>query len=82
MIAKFLITDENGRAYLTSEDFIFAFDPDPERQPQASAFWPLLEGEAEVVIQEAQKREVDDEGFKYVGVAGVDGAEDRSCRSG
>jgi hypothetical protein len=71
-IDEFWITDEQGRAYLTNQDFEFAFDPDPARQPQASAFWPLLEGTEKVVIQDAQKREVDDRVFKYVGVAGVD----------
>ena len=71
-IDEFWITDERGRAYLTNQDFTFTFDPDPARQPQASAFWPLLEGTEEVVIQEAQKREVDDRVFKYVGVAGID----------
>jgi hypothetical protein len=71
-IDEFWITDERGRAYLTNEDFAFTFDPDPSKQPQASAFWPLLEGASEVVIQDAQKREVDDRVFKYVGVAGID----------
>jgi hypothetical protein len=71
-IEEFWITDADGRAYLTNTGIEFAFDPDPAVQPQASAFWPLLTGEAEVVIQEAQKREIDDRVFKYVGVAGVD----------
>ena len=71
-IDEFWITDEHGRAYLTNQDFEFTFDPDPARQPQASAFWPLLEGKTAVVIQDAQKREVDDRVFKYVGVAGID----------
>ena len=71
-IDEFWITDERGRAYLTNQDFDFTFDPDPARQPQASAFWPLLEGTEEVVIQDAQKREVDNRVFKYVGVAGID----------
>jgi hypothetical protein len=71
-IDEFWITDERGRAYLTNQDFTFTFDPDPARQPQASAFWPLLEGTEKVVIQDAQKREVDDRVFKYVGVAGID----------
>jgi hypothetical protein len=71
-IDEFWITDERGRAYLTNQDFTFTFDPDPARQPQASAFWPLLEGSEKVVIQDAQKREVDDRVFKYVGVAGID----------
>ena len=72
-IDEFWITDQQGRAYLTNQDLTFTFDPDPVRQPQASAFWPLLEGEAVVVVQDAQKREIDDRVFKYVGVAGVDG---------
>ena len=71
-IDEFWITDETGRAYLTNEDFEFTFLADPEQAPQASAFWPLLTGEKKVVIQEARKREVDDQVFKYVGVAGVD----------
>jgi hypothetical protein len=71
-IEEFWITDADGRAYLTNTGIEFAFDPDPAAQPQASAFWPLLTGEAEVVVQEAQKREIDDRIFKYVGVAGVD----------
>ena len=71
-IDEFWITDETGRAYLTSEDVAFTFVNDPEAQPQASAFWPLIEGGKDVVIQEARKREIDDRVFKYVGVAGVD----------
>jgi hypothetical protein len=71
-IDEFWITDEGGRAYLTSEDVAFTFVNNPEEQPQASAFWPLLEGETDVVIQEARRREIDDRVFKYVGVAGVD----------
>jgi hypothetical protein len=71
-IDEFWITDETGRAYLTSEDVDFTFVKDPEEQPQASAFWPLIEGGEDVVIQEARRREIDDRVFKYVGVAGVD----------
>lgn len=71
-IDEFWITDQTGRAYLTNQDFEFTFVADPDTEPQASAFWPLLTGEKDVVIQEARKREVDDRVFKYVGVAGVD----------
>ncbi len=71
-IDEFWITDETGRAYLTNEDVAFTFVNDPQEQPQASAFWPLIEGTRDVVIQEARKREIDDRVFKYVGVAGVD----------
>jgi hypothetical protein len=51
---------QKSRNYLTNEDFTFTFVPDPEKERQASAFWPLLTGEKDVVIQEARKREVDD----------------------
>ena len=50
----------------------FTFSPDPEEQPQASLFWPLLTDEEEAVVQEAREREIDDRLFKYVGVGGVD----------
>lgn len=69
---EFWVTDPSGHAYLHSAPEIdFTFSPDPRVQRQASAFYPLLKGE-EVVIQRAQKREVDDRHFKYVGVTGVD----------
>ena len=50
----------------------FTFSPDAAKQPQASAFWPLIAGTKDVVIQAARKRETDNRIFKYVGVAGVD----------
>ena len=50
----------------------FTFSPDPANQPQASAFWPLIDGSKKIIIQEARKREIDDKVFKYVGVAGID----------
>ena len=71
-IQEFWITDSKGHAYLTNTGVDFTFSPDPKKQPQASAFWPLLTGAKEVVIQEARKRESDDRVFKYVGVAGID----------
>ena len=72
VIDEFWITDPEGHAVLTNTDVSFTFSPDPARQPQASAFWPLLTGEKEVVIQKAEKREIDDQIYKYVGVAGID----------
>jgi HAMP domain-containing protein len=73
VLDEFWITDETGHAYLhTSPGIDFTFDPDPEEQPQAHFFYPLLEQEDGVVIQEARKREVDDRTFKYVGVSGID----------
>jgi len=70
---EFWVTDPGGHAYLHSVPGIdFTFSPDPREQRQASAFWPLLGDERKVVIQRAQRREVDDRVFKYVGVSGVD----------
>ena len=75
------ITDGEGLAYITTvrnadgAPVPFRFSPDPEVQPQASAFHPLLSSDPEsddVVAQGAQVREIDNEVFKYVGVAGVD----------
>jgi hypothetical protein len=69
---EFWITDSSGHAYLTNTGVDFTFSPDPTKQPQASAFWPLINGGKKIVIQEARKREIDNRVFKYVGVAGVD----------
>jgi HAMP domain-containing protein len=72
-IDEFWVTDPSGHAYLHSLPGVdFTFSPDPREQRQASAFWPLLKGDRKVVIQRAQRREVDDRVFKYVGVSGVD----------
>jgi hypothetical protein len=71
-IQEFWITDSSGHAYLTNTGVDFTFSPDPAKQPQASAFWPLIAGSKEVVIQNARRREIDDRVFKYVGVAGID----------
>ena len=90
VVQEFWITDSAGHAYLTNTGIDFTFTPDPAKQPQASAFWPLITGGEKIVIQAARKREIDNRVFKYVGVAGVDkprivqvgvGAEDLpSCR--
>jgi hypothetical protein len=71
-IEEFWITDSSGRAYLTNTGIDFTFSPDSAKQPQASAFWPLIAGTKDVVIQNARKREIDNRVFKYVAVAGVD----------
>ena len=71
-VEEFWITDSSGHAYLTNTGVDFTFSPDPNKQPQASEFWPLITGARKVVIQSARKREIDDRVFKYVGVAGVD----------
>lgn len=67
------ITDDKGHAYLrTKAEVDFTFSPDPQKQPQAHIFWPLLTGQRRSVVQEARRREVDTQVFKYAGVAGVD----------
>ena len=73
-VQEFWITDSTGHAYLTNTGVDFTFSPDPAKQPQASAFWPLIDGSKDVVIQGARKREIDNQIFKYVGVSGVDKA--------
>jgi hypothetical protein len=70
-IQEFWITDSVGHAYLTNTGIDFRFSPDATKQPQASTFWPLIDGSKIIVIQAARKREIDDQVFKYVGVAGV-----------
>jgi hypothetical protein len=71
-IQEFWITDSAGHAYLTNAGIDFTFSADAAKQPQASAFWPLITGAKKIVIQAARKREIDNKIFKYVGVAGVD----------
>jgi hypothetical protein len=72
VVQEFWITDSAGHAYLTNTGIDFTFTPDAAKQPQASAFWPLITGGEKIVIQAARKREIDNRVFKYVGVAGVD----------
>jgi hypothetical protein len=69
---EFWITDSTGRVYLTNTGVDFTFSPDSTKQPQASAFWPLIDGSKKIVVQDGRKREIDNKAFKYVGVAGVD----------
>jgi len=71
-IEEFWITDSSGHAYLTNTGIDFTFSSDPAKQPQASAFWPLITRAKTVVVQNARKREIDNKIFKFVGVAGVD----------
>jgi hypothetical protein len=73
-IQEFWITDSAGHAYLSNTGVDFTFSPDPAKQPQASSFWPLIDGAKDIVIQGAREREIDGQIFKYVGVGGVDKA--------
>lgn len=67
------VTDEKGLAYLhNAEAADFVFSPSAKQQPQAHEFWKLLSGEKQSIVQDTRKREIDNEQFKYAGVAGVD----------
>lgn len=73
VLDEFWVTDEKGHANIHNNngaDFIFS--PSTEAQPQAHEFWDLLTGKKDKVVQDARKREIDNEHFKYVGVRGVD----------
>ena len=75
------VSNEQGVCHITNvrdasgEPTAFRFESDPAEQPQAYVFYPLLAASIDsddVVTQEARVREIDNEIFKYVGVAGVD----------
>jgi len=74
VLNEFWVTDEKGHAYLRNVPVDFTFSPSAQEQPQAHVFWPLLTGQKDQVIQEARRREIDNQHFKYVGVGGVDKA--------
>lgn len=71
-VDEFWVTDSEGVAYINNVDIDFTFSSDAEEQPQSHRFWPLLTGEARVVIQPAIPREYDGQVFQYVGVKGYD----------
>ena len=74
VIGEFWISDETGQiAYSSAPAQGFAFPTDPAANAQAAPFARLLTGEAAVVEQDIQPRDLDGARFKYVGVAGVDG---------
>jgi PAS domain S-box-containing protein len=68
---EFWVTD-GPKVVLGSTGVEFTFTPEQE---QAGAFLKLLDGRPghqDVVLQESQKRQIDSQIFKYVGVSGVD----------
>lgn len=73
VIEEIWVTDSFGEAYLSSTGvYDFVFGPNADQQPQSYAFWDLLTGDVQQVVQQAQKRDMDNRIFKYVGVTGVD----------
>ena len=74
VIGEFWVSDESGRIEFSSTPAQgFAFPVDPASDAQAAPFARLITGEAAVVEQGIQPRDLDGARFKYVGVAGVDG---------
>ena len=74
VISEFWISDDKGEVVFSSvPDAEFSFGTDPDADRQAAPFVNLLLGEASVVVQDAQPRDLDGAVFQYVGVAGVDG---------
>lgn len=72
LVDEFWITDTEGKAYINTEGREFEFSPDPNRQPQASAFWKLLDPDAKPVLGDLLPRDMDHQPFLYVGVTGAD----------
>ena len=73
VISEFWISDETGQiAFTNIPGTGFAFPTDPDPGTQAAPFAVLLKGTENVVIQDAQPRQLDEAIFKYVGVAGID----------
>lgn len=73
VITEFWVSDENGEIEFCSDDSRgFRFPLDPGAGTQAAPFAALLQGKTSIVVQAPQPRELDQEVFQYVGVAGVD----------
>lgn len=72
IVDEIWVTDEDGYAYIHTEDAPYSFSPDPETQPQGAKFYGLLDGSREAVMGELVPRDADGKVFSYVGVTGVD----------
>lgn len=72
LINEFKITDETGRAYIStdSEDFDFT-DPGVAATGEGK-FTALLEPGAKPMLEDVPARSADGEAYRYVGVSGVD----------
>ncbi len=71
-IEEFWITDSNGRAYPHQHRHRFQLQSRSRQAAAGFGIWRLIAGTATVVVQPAQKREIDNRVFGHVGVAGVD----------
>lgn len=73
-LSEISITDSKGKIYLHSTPGAgLPFLNDPVRQPQHSAFWPLLQSrQPTTLVQDLRPRDLDGHPFKYVAVSGLD----------
>ena len=72
VITEIYVTDGDGNIEYTSHPEIeFTFPADPNSGTQAAAFAQLLDGSADVVVQDFQPRELDGAPYRYVAVTGV-----------
>ena len=71
LVDEFWVTDSEGRAYINTAGQDFVFSPDPKAQPQASAFWALLNPYAKPIVGDLRPRDMDQKPFLYVGVPGA-----------
>ena len=72
LVDEFWITDEQGHAYINTEEVCFTFSPLSDAGGQANEFWPLLTPGAKPVAQDLQRRALDNKKYLYVGVSGAD----------
>ncbi len=73
VITEFWVSDHNGQVVFSNVDGVsFSFPTDTGAGNQAAPFAALLDGSAQVVIQDSQPRELDNAVYRYIGVAGVD----------
>jgi methyl-accepting chemotaxis protein len=72
---ELLATDETGKVVIDTGDGAegWTFSSNPAAQPQAHVFHKLLTGDLPSIVQDSQRREIDDRVYKYAGVGGVDG---------
>ena len=72
LINEFKITDETGRAYISTSDQAFNFTDPSAAESGEGKFTALLEPGAKPMLEDIPARSGDGESYRYVGVGGVD----------